>query len=103
MNEAIRDAVAEALENLANQESWNPAAWQRCFNLVTANGEDELMEFVNHDLIFYDDFFHPRHILGFQPKPDFQRLAGYRRDFRVVASALRTHLSLGEAKKQYGL
>jgi len=103
MNEAARNAVVEALENLANQESWNAAAWQKCFNLVTANWDDELMKFVNHDLILYDELFHPRHILGFRLKPDFQRLADYRRDFRAVATDLRTHLSLGEAKKQYGL
>lgn len=66
MNDAARNSVAEALENLASQESWNPAVWQKCFNLVTANWGDELMEFVNHDLILYDDLFHPRHILGFR-------------------------------------
>jgi len=103
MNQATRNAVAKALENLASQESWNSAVWQQCFNLVTANWHDDLMEFVHHDLIHYDDVFHPRHILGFQVKPDLPRLDDYRREFRAVAAALRAHMSLMEARKQFGL
>ena len=103
MNEAARNAVAEALESLASQESWNSAVWQRCFNLVTANWHDELMEFVHHDLILYDDVFHPRHILGFQLKSDPHRVDEYRQEFRAVAAALRAHMSLTEAKEQLGL
>lgn len=91
------------LENLASQESWNPAVWQQCFSLVTANWHDELMEFVHHDLIHYDNVFHPRHILGFQVKPDFGSLADYRQEFRVVAAALRANMSLLETKKRFSL
>jgi hypothetical protein len=103
MNDATRDAVAEALEHLASQESWNSAAWQRCFNLVTANWHDELMEFVHHDLIHYDDEFHPHHVLGFPVKSHFHRLDDYRQEFRAVAAALRANMSLMEATKQFGL
>jgi hypothetical protein len=98
MNEAARNAVAEALENLARQKSWNPAVWQRCVNLVRANWDDELIEFVHHDLIRYDNMFH----LGFPIKPGFHSLRDYRREFRAVAFALRKHLSFVEAKKQLG-
>ena len=104
MNEATRNAVAEALENLASQQSWNSAVWQQCFNLVTANWHDELMEFVHHDLIHYDDVFHPRHISGLAVKPEVShRLDDYRQEFRAVAAALRANMSLMEAKKQFGL
>jgi hypothetical protein len=103
MNDATRDAVAEALENLASQESWNSAVWQRCFNLVTANWHDELMEFVHHDLIRYDDVYRPRHIFGFQVKPNLRRLDDYRQEFRAVAAALRANMSLMEARTQFGL
>lgn len=103
MNEAVRNAVAEALEDLARQDSWNSVVWQRCFNLVTANWHDELMEFVHRDLIHYDDVFHPRHILGLQLKPDLHRLDDYRQEFRAVAAAVRRNMSLLQARKQFGL
>jgi hypothetical protein len=104
MNEATRSAVAAALENLASQESWNPAVWQQCYNLVTANWHDERMEFVHHDLIHYDDVFRPRHILGFPVKSEnVHRLDDYRQEFRAVAGALRANMSLMEARQQFGL
>lgn len=103
MDEAIRKALAEALENLASQESWNSTVWLRCFNLVTANWHDELMEFVHHDLIHYDDVFHPRHIFGIPVKPDLHRLEGYRQEFRAIAAALRANMSLMQARKRFNL
>src|SRR6185437_1099851 len=56
MNEAARNAVVEALENLANQESWNAAAWQKCFNFVTANWDDELMKYFCQAAAFQDSW-----------------------------------------------
>lgn len=103
MKEAARDAVADALDDLASQQSWNSAVWQKCFNLVTADWDDELVAFVRHELIHYDDVSHPRSILGFKVKPDLHRLQDYREEFRAVAAALRAHMPLIEAKKQFCL
>ena len=104
MNESTRNTIAEALENLATQKSWSSGVWQRCFNLVLANWDEdeELMEFVQHDLINYDYMFHPRHILGFQLKSDFDSLEDYRHDFCALAAALRANMSLMNARQQFG-
>jgi hypothetical protein len=40
-------------------------------------------------------------ILGFRVKPDRYQMENYRQEFRGIASALREHLSLNEAKKKY--
>jgi len=61
------------------------------------------MEFVHHDLIHYDNVFHPHHILGYLVKPDFQRLGDSRQEFRAVAAAQKANMSLMEATKQLGL
>ncbi len=103
MNKSTRNTIAEALENLATQKSWSSAVWQRCYNLVLANWDEdeELMEFVQHDLINYDDMFHPRRILGFQLKSDFDCLDDYRHDFCAVAAALRANMSLMKARRRF--
>jgi len=103
MTDATRNAIAEALKNLAAQESWNPEVWQRCYDLVTANWENELLGYVHDDLIHYDGNFHSRNILGFRVKPDSHQLEDYRHEFRAIAAALRADLSLAVAKKQFGL
>ncbi len=103
MDDATRNAIAEALDNLATQESWNPDLWQRCYDLVTANWENELLNYVHDDLIHYDGNFHSRNLLGFRVKPDPHQLEDCRHEFRAIAAALRANLSLEDAKKQYGL
>jgi hypothetical protein len=103
MDDATRCEIAEALDNLATQESWNSDAWQRCYDLVTANWENELLKYVHDDLIHYDGNFHSRNLLGFRVKPDPHQLKDYRHEFRAIAAALRADLSLEDAKKQFGL
>ena len=103
MDEETRNAIAKALEDLANQESWNSEVWQHCYDLVKANWENELLAYVHDDLIHYDGEFHSRNLLGFHVKPNTHRLNDYRHEFRSIATALRTGLSLPNAKKQFSL
>jgi|GEM_PF-5121740 hypothetical protein len=103
VDEATRNTIAEALDNLAAQESWNPDVWQRCYDLVKANWENELLAYVHDDLIHYEGNFHSRNLLGFHVKPNPHLLEDYRHEFRAIASALRVNLSLEAAKEQFGL
>jgi hypothetical protein len=103
MTDATRNAIAEALENLATQESWDSELWQLCYDLVTANSENELVGYVHDDLIHYDGNFHSRNLFGFRAKPDPHELEDYRHEFRAIAAALREDLSLAAAKKRFGL
>jgi hypothetical protein len=103
MNETTKENVAEALESLAAEESWNGDLWQRCYDLVAANWENELLAFIHDDLIHYDGAFHSRNILGFRTKPDENLLDDYRYEFRSIAAALRANLPLDQAKKRFGL
>jgi hypothetical protein len=103
MMDATRTAIADALENLAEEESWDPEAWQNCYDLVTANWDNGLLKYVHDDLIHYSGEFHSRNILGFRAKPDPHHLDDYRHEFRSIAAALRAGLSLVDAKKQFGL
>ncbi len=105
MDGATRNEVAESLERLADQPTWNPDVWQRCHDLVKANWDNELLEYVYDDIIHYDGLFHMRTIfgwiLGFRAKPNRYELEQYRQEFRDIASALRSGLSLNEAKRKY--
>jgi hypothetical protein len=105
MNERTRNAVAEALEDLASQVSWNSDVWQHGYDLVKANWENELLAYVHDDLIHYDGLFHHSgNLLGlFHMKPDPHPLNEYRHKFRSIAAALRAGLSLPTAKKQFDL
>jgi len=103
MDDGARNAVAECLECLADQPEWNPDAWQRCHDLIKANWDNELLEYVYDDLIHYSGEFHSRNIFGFHVKPDRNQLEQYRQEFRNIAAALRSDLSLDEAKKKYDL
>jgi len=103
MDGAILNEIAEALERLADQPAWNPEVWQGCHDLVKANWDNELLEYVYDDIIHYSGLFHARNLLGFRVKPDRLQLAQYRQEFRDIASALRSGISLKEAKKRYEL
>jgi hypothetical protein len=76
MNDTTRQSVAEALEKLAAEESWNPDVWQHCYDLVTANWENELLQYLHDDLIHYDGAFHELNLLGFRVKPNQNLLEG---------------------------
>jgi hypothetical protein len=103
MDENTRNGIAESLVNLADQDDWNGDAWQRCFRLIEANHEDELLRYVYDDLIHYSGIFHEYNLLGIRTKPDKVVLENYRQEFRDIATALRTGLSLSEAQQKYGL
>jgi hypothetical protein len=103
MDEATRNEVAECLERLADEAEWNPDLHKRCYDLVGANWDNELLKYIHDDLIHYDGLFHSRNILGFRVKPNRRELEDYRHEFRSIAAALRAGLSLVDAKKQFGL
>jgi hypothetical protein len=103
MDEATRNEVAQCLERLADQEVWNPELWQRCYDLVKANCDDNLLEYIHDDVIHYSGEFHSRNIFGFRVKPDRNQLENYRHEFRSIAAALRASMPLNEAEKAYGL
>jgi hypothetical protein len=103
MDEAALKAVAESLEHLAEQEVWNPELWQRCYDLLKANWDNDLLEYVYDDVVHYSGEFHSRNIFGFRVKPDRYQLEHYRQEFRDIAKALRSSMPLSEAKKKYEL
>ena len=99
MDDRIRNEVAESLEHLADQPAWNPELWWRCHDLVKANWDDELLEYVYDDIVHYSGLFHSRNIFGFRVKPDRYQLRRYRQEFRDIATCLRSRMSLSDAKK----
>jgi hypothetical protein len=102
MDDNARGEIAGCLESLASQKTWNSELWQRCYDLVCANREDELLAYVHDDLIHYSGEFHSRNILGFAVKPDRYQLENYRQEFPDAAASLRAGLSLADAQKKYG-
>jgi hypothetical protein len=103
MDDQTRSLVADCLDNLAAQVSWNSDMWQKCYELVSANmNDDELLAYVYDNLTHYSGVFQSRNLLGFRVKPEPYELADYRQEFRNVASALRARLSLQEARRKHG-
>jgi len=95
MNDATRNEIAECLEQLAREFRWNAKLWQRCYDLVTANLDDELLEYLHDDLTHYTGTA----LFRSEPRPvDVQ---GYSQEFQDFAVAIRSRLSLAELKKQY--
>jgi hypothetical protein len=103
IDDKTRNEIAESLERLADEPTWNPEVWQRCYDLVTTHWDDELLGYVWDDITHYDGEFHPRNIFAFHAKAGRHQLDGYGHTFRSIAAALRSSLSLSEAKKKYGL
>ena len=95
MDDALRQEIVGCLEQLANAPKWNEELWQRCYDLVTANSDDELLAYLHDDLIHYSG----TSIFRSEPRPaDLQK---YSQEFQDFASALRTRMPLAEFKKQY--
>jgi len=96
MDDVTRDNIAESLEDLAAQNAWNADVWQKCYEIVASNiNEDELLGYVHDDLIHYSG----RRLFRSAPIPaDFDE---YRQEFRDVASALRSRMSLANFKKRH--
>lgn len=101
MEDATRKEIADRLDELAGEQHWNPELWQRCYDLVGAHHDNELLSYIHDDLTHYSGEFHSLNLLGFRVKPDRRQLENYRHEFRGIAAALREHLSLMEAKKKY--
>ena len=96
MDGATRIEIARLLDHLAAQSVWNAEAWQQCYELVAANIQnDELLGYVHDDLIHYTG-----HGL-FRSAPSPKDFNPYRQEFRDVAAALRSHMSLSDYKKNY--
>ena len=101
MEEGTRNEIADRLNELADQQQWNPELWQRCYDLLGAQHDNELLAYVHDDLIHYIGEFRSVNLLGFRVKPDRHQMENYRQEFRGIASALRERLSLNEATKKY--
>ena len=77
--------------------SFNSAdVWQQCYDLVTANrNEDDLLGYVLDDLIHYTG------TRLFRSTPVAKDFSPYRPEFRDVATALRSAMSLVDYRKNY--
>jgi hypothetical protein len=96
MDNATRNEIAKCLETLAAQTIWNEAIWQRCFDLVNANANDELVSYFIDDLIHYTG----RPLFRSEPRP--KHIQSYSQEFRDMAQAVRAGMPLAEFKKSYG-
>ena len=95
MDDATRNEIADALDQLAAEPRWNEDLWQRCYDLVGANADEELLAYLHDDLIHYTG----TPLFRSEPRPvDLQR---YSREYRDFAAAIRSRMSLAEFKKQY--
>ncbi len=91
-----RAEIAKLLDDLAAQEVWNADVWQQCYDLVSAHmDENDLLGYVHDDLIHYTG----RRL--FRAAPVAKDFNPYRQEFRDVATALRSGLSLSEYTKLY--
>ena len=100
MTDATRIEVADSLDRLANIEDWDKEVWRRCYDLVSANLDDELLAYVHDDLVhctgvrFFDSIFKKN------PKPpDFR---SYQAEFGELATALRSGMLLKQFKRDFG-
>jgi hypothetical protein len=96
LDDVKRIEIAKALEDLAAQDVWSADVWQRCYDLVGANAEeDDLLGYVHDHLIHYTG----TRLFRSAPLPkDFNP---YRQEFRDVATAPRSCMSLADYKKNY--
>ena len=96
LDDTTRIEIAKSFEDLAAQDVWNADVWQRCYDLVGSNMHlDDLVEYIHDDLIHYTG----RSLFRSAPRP--RDLGVYRKQFRNVASALRSRMSLADYKKNY--
>ncbi len=95
MDDATRNEIADCLEALAAQSVWNAAVWQRCFDIVNANADDELVAEFTDDLIHYSG------IPLFRREPGPKDIKRYSGDLRYMAQAVRSSMSLKDFKKSF--
>lgn len=96
MDDKTRIEIAQSLEALAEQSVWNAAVWQRCFDLVNANADDELVAY------FYDDLVHYTGTPLFRREPRPQGIQVFSQEFRDMAHAVRSQMTLSDFKRLYG-
>ena len=97
MDDATRNEIAECLEQLAAQPAWNTELWQHCYDLVAANLNDELLACIHDDLIHYTG----GPLFRSEPRP--ADLQSFSQEFRDIAGALRSRMSVTDFKKRYEL
>jgi hypothetical protein len=96
LDDITRNEIARSLEDLAAQDAWSTDVWQRCHDLVRANvDEDDLVAYAQDDLVHYSG----RSLFRSAPRP--KNFNPYRQEFRDLATALRSHMSLADYKKNY--
>src|ERR1700733_2021038 len=95
MDDQTRNQIAECLETLAAQPVWNAAVWQRCFDIVEANANDELIGYFFDDLIHYTG----RPLFRREPRP--KDIQSYSQEFRDMALAVRSRMTLSDFKRLY--
>lgn len=96
LNDVKRAEIAKSLDDLAAQEVWDGDVWQRCYDLVKANvKEEDLLSYIHDDLIHYTG---TRLLRSVPLAKDFNPC---RQEFRDVATALRSRMSLSDYKKYY--
>jgi hypothetical protein len=100
MDDASRREIADSLERLADQAHWNPELWQHCHDLVQRHRDDELLGYVYDEIVHYSLVFQSSNVFGLRVRPRRNQLEPYRREFRVIANAVRLHIPLSHIKKQ---
>ena len=94
LDDATRTEIATSLDVLAAQDTWNEIVWQRCYDLVGANAsQDDLVAYV------FDDLIHYTGTSLFKRIPEPKHFEPFRQQFRDIASALRSRISLAEYKR----
>jgi hypothetical protein len=96
MDDATRDEIANCLDSMATESRWNGDLWQRCYDLVKANCDDELLAYLHDDLVHYTG----TPLFRSEPRP--ADLQTYSQEFRDFAAALRSRMPLAQFKKQHG-
>ena len=96
LDETKKAEIVRSLDDLVAQDAWNAQIWQRCYDLVTANAdENELLAYVHDDLIHYTG------TRLFRSTPIAKDFNPYRQGLRDIATALRSGMSLAEYKKNF--
>jgi hypothetical protein len=99
MDEVSRRELADSLDRLAEQANWNPELWQRCHDLLQRHRDDELLGYVYDEIVHYSGVFQSPNVFGLRLRPRRNQLGLYRKEFRVIANAVRLHIPLPEIKK----
>lgn len=99
MDDVSRREIADSLDRLADQADWNPELWQHCHDLVQRHRDDELLGYVYDEIVHYSVVFQPSNVFGLRVRPRRNQLELYRKEFRVIANAVRLHLPLTQIKK----